>query len=256
MVLDMSNAIKCSIITVSYNSAATIERTIKSVLDQTYDNIEYIIVDGNSKDDTVSIIKKYEDAFAGRLKWISEPDDGLYYAMDKGIEMASGDLIGIINSDDWYEPDAVSIMVEEFEKINSERQFGEGLVLYGKLRLWDGEKEAKVTIGDHTKLRENMIGHPTCFVSSMTYEKYGAFNTEYISAADYDMMLRFSELGVRFKAVDKVIANFSLGGMCSSGKAYYDLLKVRRAHGIISDFEYTWTVCKCRISNFLGRNGE
>lgn len=253
MVLNMKNDIKCTIITVSYNSAETIERTIKSVLNQTYDNIEYIIVDGESKDDTVQIIKRYEEVFEGRLKWVSEPDDGLYYAMNKGIEMATGQLIGIINSDDWYEPDSVEIMVREFDTINSEKQSDNGLVLYGKLRLWEGESEVNVTSSDHTKLREKMIGHPTCFVSKSTYEKYGAFNTEYISAADYDLMLRFSEMGIRFKAVEEIIANFSLGGMCSSGKAYYDLLKVRKSHGIISEAEYNWTVIRCKISDWISR---
>lgn len=250
----MDNKIKCSIITVSYNSALTIERTIKSVLNQTYDNIEYIIVDGNSRDETVAIVKRYEAAFGGRLRWTSEPDDGLYFAMDKGIEMATGELIGIINSDDWYEENAVEIMIKEYSRVMTEKQYDEGLVLYGKMRSWDGDKEIRVARGDHNKLRESMIGHPTCFVSARTYEKYGAFDTRYISASDYDMMLRFYEYGVRFEPVEKVIANFSLGGMCSTGKAYYDLLKVKRRHGLISSVEYLWIVAKCRLYDFLNSN--
>ena len=91
--------IKISIITVCYNSAATLEKTILSVANQTYSNIEYIIVDGNSKDETVDIIKKQEDKIT---KWISEPDKGLYDAMNKGISMATGDIIGILNSDDTF----------------------------------------------------------------------------------------------------------------------------------------------------------
>lgn len=257
MVVDMGNDIKCSIITVSYNSASTIERTIKSVLNQTYGNIEYIIVDGNSKDDTVSIIKQYEEPFDGRLKWISEPDDGLYYAMNKGIEMASGELIGIINSDDWYEPDAVEIMIREYEHIRAKGKSEEGLVLYGKLKSWDGNREIKVTMSDHTRLREAMIGHPTCFVSAKTYREHGAFDTRYISAADYDLMLRYSEAGVGFFPVDELIANFSFGGMCASGKAYYDLLKVRKAHKIISLPEYAWIVFKCKMYDCLkGKRGN
>ena len=90
---------KLSLITVTYNSGATLAYTIKSVLSQTYPDIEYIIVDGASKDNTVAIIKEYEPQFKGRIKWISEPDKGLYDAMNKGIRMATGDIIGILNSD-------------------------------------------------------------------------------------------------------------------------------------------------------------
>ena len=93
---------KITIITVAYNSAKTIRDTIESVLSQTYNDFEYIIVDGNSKDNTIDIVKGYEDRFNNRLRWISEPDKGLYDAMNKGISMATGDIIGIINSDDFY----------------------------------------------------------------------------------------------------------------------------------------------------------
>ena len=90
-----------SIITVCFNSEKTIEQTIKSVLEQSFQNYEYIIVDGASKDCTVDIIRRYEPMFKGKLKWISEPDNGIYDAMNKGIGMARGELIGIINSDDY-----------------------------------------------------------------------------------------------------------------------------------------------------------
>ena len=93
---------KITLITVSYNSELTISETIESVLNQTYFNIEYIIVDGNSSDNTLRIVKKCEKLFLGRLKWISEPDKGLYDAMNKGIKAATGDIIGILNSDDFF----------------------------------------------------------------------------------------------------------------------------------------------------------
>ena len=93
---------KLSLITVTYNSGLTIRDTIQSVLSQTYTDIEYIIVDGASKDNTVEIIKEYECAFGNKLKWISEPDKGLYDAMNKGIQMATGEVVGIINSDDFF----------------------------------------------------------------------------------------------------------------------------------------------------------
>ena len=112
---------KFSIITICYNSEKTIERTIKSVLAQTYKNYEYIIVDGASKDGTLEIVKRFELQFDGRLKWKSEPDKGIYDAMNKGINMATGDVIGIVNSDDWLEADAMIIVAKAIEKNGNDR---------------------------------------------------------------------------------------------------------------------------------------
>ena len=99
-----------TIITVCFNSEMTIERTIQSVLNQTCQDYEYIIIDGASTDGTMDIVRKYEPLFQGRMRWISEKDQGIYDAMNKGIGVASGELIGIVNSDDYYEPDALEIM--------------------------------------------------------------------------------------------------------------------------------------------------
>ena len=98
---------KISIITVCFNSQKTIGRTFDSVLRQTYPNIEYLVIDGQSTDGTTDIIREYEPLFQGRMKWVSEKDEGIYDAMNKGIRMATGDLIGILNSDDYYEDNAV-----------------------------------------------------------------------------------------------------------------------------------------------------
>ena len=107
---------KISIITATYNSAKTLRDTIESVLNQTYDNIEYIIVDGGSKDDTLEIIKEYEPKFNGRLKWISEKDNGIYDAMNKGIGLASGEVVGILNSDDLYvNRNVIHDIINEFQ---------------------------------------------------------------------------------------------------------------------------------------------
>ena len=140
------NNVKVSIITVSYNSEKTIRRTIESVLNQTYRNIEYIIIDGASSDSTVDIIKEYESKFLGRLKWISETDSGIYDAMNKGICKASGELIGIINSDDYYEKEAVEHMVNA---LGSE----EYQVLYGMMRTLKNGEEFSIGIRTHKDLR-------------------------------------------------------------------------------------------------------
>lgn len=244
----MNNDIKCSIITVCYNSEATIERTIKSVLNQTYQNIEYIIVDGASTDGTLNIVKAYEAKFEGRMRVISEPDDGIYFAMNKGIGIASGQLIGMINSDDWYESDAVETMVNFYDNMSEvDRKY---CILYGGMASWLGDEKKSYSVGNHENMGNGdmTISHPTCFVSKVLYEELGGYDTKYISASDYDFMLRMLKRNdVSFSRVDHYIANFSCGGMCSSGKAYYDLLKVRRAHGIISNLEYIYTVIKCHV---------
>ncbi|MBP9997255.1 MAG: glycosyltransferase [Lachnospiraceae bacterium] len=244
--------IKVSVITVCYNSENTIRRTIESVLKQTYSNIEYIIVDGASVDSTLDIVKEYEESFGGRLRFISEPDGGIYFAMNKGISMATGELIGMINSDDWYEPDAVKVMAEAYSEQLSVSGGKPYQILYGKTRsVRDGE-EVSISESDHTRLREEMISHPSSFVSAALYRELGAYDTKFISAADYDFMLRmYAKDDVVFTRVDELIANFTLGGMCASSKAYYDLLKVRKRHGIISGLEYLITVCKCRIYDTL-----
>ena len=237
--------ILCTLITVCYNGEATIRRTFDSVLQQTYKNIEYIVIDGQSKDGTLEIIKEYEPLFEGRMKWVSEPDKGIYDAMNKGIRMASGELIGIINSDDYYEPDAVEQMVLA---MNDEPY----QILYGFLRTLSNGVEKSITIASHLFLREEMISHPSCFITKQLYNDLGEYDTQFVSAADYDFMLRMSENHkVHFQPVYKLIANFSTGGMCASSKAYYDLLKVQKKHGIITEKEYNKVVFKCKLYDFL-----
>ena len=115
-----------SIITPSYNNARTITDTFESILKQDFKDIEYIVVDGNSSDDTVNLIKKYESLFNGRMKWISEPDKGLYDAMNKGIKMATGDIVGILNADDLYHhSDIISKIVSEFNSNDIDALYGD-----------------------------------------------------------------------------------------------------------------------------------
>ena len=226
--------IKCSIITTSYNSAATIEQTILSVLNQTYENIEYIIVDGASTDGTVDIIKRYEPEFKGRMHWVSEPDEGIYYAMNKGIERSQGELVGILNSDDTYEADAVKTMVEAMgdEKYQ---------VVYGAVNTWRGEELVERSFASHEILPDEMICHPGCFVTKSVYEDFGVFNTRYVSVADFEFMARLSGIKeVVFHPVDKVVTNFYMGGMSASDRAYMDLLKYQSDMGKISKVKYAW----------------
>lgn len=232
---------KVSIITVCYNSAATIRRTIESVLGQTYQNIEYIIVDGASKDATLSIIEEYRDALGPQFRLVSEPDQGIYDAMNKGIRMAEGTLIGILNSDDFYEPMAVEHMVNAMTDEKYQ-------ILYGFVRSMKNGQEYSIERHSFKFLREQMFEHMTCFVTKAVYDDFGYFDLRYISVADYDFMLRISRIDeVKFYMVDHLITNFAQGGMSSTATAWLDLLKLRRNYGIISEKEYKKEVLKDKI---------
>lgn len=238
--------IKVSIVTVCRNSEKTIQRTIQSVRNQTYPDIEYIIVDGQSTDSTLDIIKSYEPEFEGRMRWISEPDGGIYDAMNKGIHMATGELIGIINSDDYYEPNAVADIVSSMTEDKYQ-------ILYGFMRTLKDGKEYSIEFHSHAFLEKSMICHPTCFVTKKLYEDYGAFDLKYISVADYDFLLRMKKKeDIVFVPVYKLIANFSLGGMCGSHEAYLDLLKLQREYGMITPSFYR----KARMKAQLAYKGQ
>lgn len=179
---------KVSIITVCYNSASTIEATIRSVISQDHKNIEYIIVDGRSQDPTLQIVDKYRDHVS---KIISEKDDGIYFAINKGIAMATGEIIGILHADDFYTDEKViSKVVKTFQEKNVE-------TLYGDLQYVDREDAWKIkrhwSSGEYREglfYKGWMPPHPTFFVLKKCYDKYGLFNTSLRSAADYEMMLR------------------------------------------------------------------
>lgn len=201
----MKNDYKVSIITVVYNGAKTIEKTIQSVLNQSYKNIEYIIVDGLSEDGTQEIIEKYRSRIA---VFISEKDDGLYDAMNKGIRSATGDIVGIINSDDWYAENAVKKVVNYFEQSQQELVYGRIVYVYP-----DGRKKLEVKKPLNQIWYSMATPHPTIFIKRSIYEKLGYFDTEYKIAADYDYILKLYSKGVRFGYIDEVIAYFRYGGL-------------------------------------------
>jgi glycosyltransferase involved in cell wall biosynthesis len=199
--------LKVSIITVSYNSEKTIEQTINSVLGQTYGNIEYIVVDGLSTDGTYEKISKYKDKID---VIIHESDDGIYDAMNKGLKKATGDYIGILNSDDWYERDTVEYIVNHFEDCYD--------VLYARMNIINEDDElVRVTERQYIEdIWYSMISHPTVFVRREIYEKFGTFDTSYKIVADYDLILRFYVYGARFRFVDYAVTNFRLGGLSTT----------------------------------------
>ncbi len=207
---------KFSIITVSYNSALTIEDTIISVLAQNYDDLEYIIIDGGSKDGTIDIVNKYKDKIS---KIVCEPDKGIYDAMNKGLKMATGDVVGILNSDDFYKNTAVLKEVSEAFK-NSDAD-----ICYGDIEYIDRENIKKVVrfwkAGEYKKEKLNsgwIMPHPALFVKKEIYNKYGLFNLDFKIAADYELMLRFLLKEVRVKYIKKTLVSMREGGF--SGQSY------------------------------------
>ena len=182
---------KVSIITATYNSAATLEDTIKSVLQQTYSNIEYIIIDGASKDNTLDIVKQYEPQFGERLKWLSENDSGIYDAMNKGIKMATGEIVGILNSDDYFtSPDVIERMVATFDDQSLD-------AVYGDIHfIRDGKPEKCVRYYSSKRFRPFwlrfgfMPAHPSFYCRREVFEKAGLYKIDYKIGSDYEMMVR------------------------------------------------------------------
>lgn len=203
-----------SIVTVSFNCERTIERTIKSVRDQTYKNIEYIIIDGLSTDKTINIIKYYESEFNGNLKWISEIDNGLYHAMNKGVKRATGEFIGILNSDDWYELNSVEVIVESFVK-DPELQ-----LVHGNMARYNSNNSLISIYGKRTSkfnfLDKTPYSHPTCFIKTGVYKNYGNFDTQFNTASDYDFMLRIYYSNIKTLHIDRLITNVQLVGITTS----------------------------------------
>lgn len=194
---------KVTIITPCLNSVKTISQTIESVLHQTYDDIEYIIIDGCSTDGTCEVIERYIDRLAF---YSSEPDEGIYYAMNKGLKHATGEIVGIINSDDWYEKDTVENVVEAFKKYDCQ-------MVHGRLGVLEGNK---YSINEDRKLEDLYMGmtisHPTVFLKRSVYLEYGYFDEKYKSASDYELMLRLYSKGIKIEYIPSVLAYFRKGG--------------------------------------------
>ena len=201
-----------SIITPSFNSGKTICTTIESILKQTYSNMEYIIVDGKSADKTVEIAESYRVALEEKginYRIISERDRGIYDAMNKGIRMAKGELVGIINSDDWYESNTLQRVAETYEKTPFD-------MFYADLRIWQEDERGnlKEKMVKHSRLRKLAVSrdwnHPTTFITKKVYEKY-QYKLESVHD-DWDLVLRIRKAGLKIVILNEVLANFRMGG--------------------------------------------
>ena len=209
---------KVSIITVVYNGAATLSSCIDSVLTQDYPDIEYIIVDGNSTDGTQELVGSYGTKID---RFISEADSGIYHAMNKGIKIANGDIIGILNADDFY---ASSTVISD---VMRELSLTGASGVYGDLEYVDAVSRSQVKrkwISGEFRQGSFIYGwmppHPTFFVKKDVYQKYGDFRLDLGSAADYEFMLRvIHKAGIKLAYVPKVLVKMTIGGVSNSSIA-------------------------------------
>jgi glycosyltransferase involved in cell wall biosynthesis len=212
--------LKISVITVSYNAGSTIQRCIQSVLAQDYNDIEYIIIDGGSTDETLNVIETYKHCIQ---HFVSEPDRGIYDAMNKGIKFAKGDIVGTLNADDVFAgTDVLSCLAEVFKQ-------GDTQIIYGNLNYINlqGNIIRKWIAGKYKKGAFNwgwMPPHPTFYCRRQLFDSYGYYELQYGTAADYELMLRFMHLNkVNAKYLNKLMVNMNTGGV--SNKTFKNRLE-------------------------------
>ncbi|MDI6717476.1 MAG: glycosyltransferase family 2 protein [Patescibacteria group bacterium] len=240
---EKENQPSVSIITVVFNNKNFIEGAIKSVLSQTYQNIEYIVIDGGSIDGTKEIIEKYGNKIA---KFVSEPDKGIYDAMNKGLKLATGKIVGILNSDDFYaDKNVIEKVVKKFEETKIDCLWSDLVYVDRKdvnkiVRFWKSSEytERKFRMGGYPP-------HPTFFVKKEIYDKYGLFNLNFKIAADIEIMLRFLE---RFKIssayISEVLVKMRIGGISAKNikniiKANIETYRAWKVNGLKMGF---WTI--------------
>ena len=251
---------KISIITVTLNSGRTVEDTFKSVLSQEYEDYEYVVVDGGSKDLTVDIIKKFEPLFEGRMRWVSEPDEGIYDAMNRGFRMAQGEILMLINSDDiLIRPDVFRMVVDKFE------QNPDADCVYGDLYYVSKGDTAKIVRRWKTGVQKPfrwgwLPAHPTFYVKREVYEQYGYFDISYSLAADFELMLRFVEgHGIKLVYLPEYLVSMRLGGATSKNlKNIYrqnvECIRAFKENGLKCSLFYPIFRYLPKVRQFLGHD--
>lgn len=221
---------KISIITITYNSEITLQRTIDTIKSQNYNNLEYIIVDGGSTDKTLEIIKSNERYVT---KWISEPDKGIADAFNKGIKLATGDIVGIINSDDGLCNGALDALANSYEA---------DIDIYrGNVVLWNTFTGTQII--EIPSMHFPFVGltvnvsHQATFIKRDAYQKYGMFHVEYKYSMDLDLLMRMERCGAKFKYIDNSLAYFTMGGLTFSD---YNATRRRETEQILKSHGAKW----------------
>ena len=229
---------KISIITATYNSASTVRDTIESILRQTHQDWELIIEDGVSKDDTLAIIREYEPQCKGRMFIFSEKDEGLYDAMNRGIARATGDVIGILNSDDFYHDEHVledinrAMENQPLDCVYGDLKFVQADNTHRVVRIWKGSQHENGAF-----LRGWHPAHPTFYARRECFEKFGAFDTSFAVSADFELMLRLIEVeGIRNRYIPRYFVKMRMGGESTGSlhnilKGNRGILRALREHG-------------------------
>ncbi len=242
-----------SIITVNYNNLENLKKSLKSLMSQTYPRIESIIVDGGSTDGSVDYIKQFAHEFAENgdrtCKWVSEPDEGLYYALNKGIEMATGDIVGCL----WDE----YCSVESLQKLVCQMESEDADGVHGDLVYVDenGKVVRDWKTGRGTIKGGWMPGHPTLLLKKEVYDKYGSYDTSYVSAADYEFMVRsLTDESVKIAYLPERVIRMAYGGLSTSSKKAY-MRSILESHKALAKnkVRFPWLVIFKRILKTIGQ---
>ncbi|MFH0796620.1 MAG: glycosyltransferase family 2 protein [Candidatus Omnitrophota bacterium] len=219
------SGLKVSIITPCLNGAKHLERTIQSVIHQTYGNIEYIIIDGGSTDDTLKIVRKY----AGHIAyWVSEPDKGIYDAINKGIDLSSGELIGVLSSNDYYDKEAVGWVIEAYkQRREAGIFFGDAVGIKQCLRQ---KRKGRVELGQFRPFRSSLeIAHSATFIHKEVHQRW-RYDAKFKIGADYDLLWKAYNAGIKFHYLDKILTYLSLPGASGHYRCLLENYAIRKKY--------------------------
>lgn len=240
-----------SVITVVFNGAAHLEQAIKSVIDQTCSDFEYIVIDGGSDDGSLNIINKYREHFD---YWVSEPDKGIYDAMNKGIARARGEFVGMLNADDWYEADFLKMMSQEIMSLQKHER---KRVFYCNYYSHDESFSPPMKTAETSKLdywRGMTISHQTMLVPRSAYQELGPYNLDYRFASDYEYLLRLLKNKMPFKGLGFFGINFRRGGASTThmNRSISEVSRIVRTYFGIFSKEYMLFLMTNRLLSLLG----
>ncbi len=241
----MITPVTISVVTIVYNGAPYIERAVNSVLSQDYADIEYIVVDGGSTDGTLDILQKYKDRIQ---EIISEPDEGISDAFNKGISQCSGDVVGLLNADDQYAPDALKMVAANYR--------GDG-IYYGNMQMLEDGAPSGIYFPDHQFLEKDMtLCHPATFISRNLYQKWGVYRKDFRYAMDYELLLRMKSSGVEFIKINDLLAIMATGGVSDIRwlDAFNEVQRARKMHlkpGLLDEIQVSAVRWRKRAGHIL-----
>lgn len=247
---------KISLITVVYNRAATIEQTIQSVLEQTYPHIEYIVVDGASTDSTLNIIHQYRDRIN---QFVSEKDNGVYDAINKGIQLATGDIVGVLHADDRFtHPDVINDIVQQFINQSNIQCLFADVCFVRPENPNEIIRYVSSSIFNVNRFRYGIMpAHPTFYCYKRLFDQYGLYRTDLEIASDFDLLLRFLKIHkINYRYVPELMIQMNVGGKSTSGlsstlKINKEIRKVLKGHGIRSSYLHLYSRYFLKIREFF-----